>query len=96
MHTRRLHKSFYMLILIPVFITGISSCDKKDADTGTAVTALVNTFANPLLSEEPLAGQGCADFRNPRIQKFTRYADGTPNFGTPVSIHLSLQKPSGE
>jgi GH43 family beta-xylosidase len=34
--------------------------------------------------------------RNVRIQKFTWNADGTPNFGNPVSIKTSLQKPSGE
>jgi GH43 family beta-xylosidase len=42
------------------------------------------------------AGQGCADFRNPRMQKFSWNADGTPNFGEPVSIGISIQKPSGE
>jgi GH43 family beta-xylosidase len=40
--------------------------------------------------------QGCNDFRNPRMQKFTWNANGTPNFGMPVSISLPIQKPSGE
>lgn len=42
------------------------------------------------------AGQGCGDVRNPRIQKFTWNSDGTPNFGTPVSISKKIVKPSGE
>lgn len=42
------------------------------------------------------SGQGCGDNRNPRIQKFTWNADGTPNFGEPVSTGTSIQKPSGE
>ncbi|MBD0295280.1 MAG: glycoside hydrolase family 43 protein [Flavisolibacter sp.] len=41
-------------------------------------------------------GQGCGDFRNPRMQKFTWNADGTPNFGEPVKINTKIQKPSGE
>lgn len=42
------------------------------------------------------AGQGCSNTRNPRIQKFTWNADGTPNFGEPVKINTAIQKPSGE
>ncbi len=42
------------------------------------------------------AGQGCGDARNPRMQKFTWNADGTPNFGEPVSINTGIKKPSGE
>src|SRR4029079_7651624 len=42
------------------------------------------------------AGQGCGDTRNPRIQKFTWNADGTPNFGEPVKINVAINKPSGE
>ena len=42
------------------------------------------------------SGQGCGDFRSPRIQKFTWNADGTPNFGTPVAINTPIPKPSGE
>jgi len=49
-----------------------------------------------LYHANPAANLGCSDFRNPRIQKFSWHSDGTPNFGTPVSIHTSLQKPSGE
>jgi len=44
----------------------------------------------------PLSGQGCGDNRNPRIQKFTWNGDGTPNFGSPVSINTAITKPSGE
>jgi GH43 family beta-xylosidase len=42
------------------------------------------------------SGQGCTDTRNPRMQKFTWNADGTPNFGEPVSINTGIKKPSGE
>lgn len=41
-------------------------------------------------------GQGCSNNRNPRIQKFTWNADGSPNFGEPVEINKPIQKPSGE
>ena len=41
-----------------------------------------------------LVGQGCGDSRNPRIQKFTWNADGTPNFGTPTPINVP-QTPAG-
>jgi GH43 family beta-xylosidase len=41
-------------------------------------------------------GQGCGDSRNPRIQKFTWNADGTPNFGQPVKTGTNIIKPSGE
>ncbi|MES2646387.1 MAG: glycoside hydrolase family 43 protein [Bacteroidota bacterium] len=41
-------------------------------------------------------GQGCGDTRNPRAQKFTWNADGTPNFGQPVATGLAVKKPSGE
>jgi GH43 family beta-xylosidase len=43
-----------------------------------------------------LAGQGCGDARNPRMQPFTWNTDGTPNFGTPAKINTPLAKPSGE
>jgi len=42
------------------------------------------------------AGQGCGNSRSPRMQKFTWNVDGTPNFGIPVSINVTLKKPSGE
>lgn len=42
------------------------------------------------------SGQGCGDARNPRIQKFTWNADGTPHFGEPVSIGTAVKKPLGE
>ena len=41
-------------------------------------------------------GQGCGNARNPRMQKFTWNADGTPNFGEPVKINTPIKKPSGE
>jgi GH43 family beta-xylosidase len=41
----------------------------------------------------PKPGEGCGNFRSPRIQRFTWNADGTPNFGPPVAIDQPLQKP---
>ncbi len=43
-----------------------------------------------------LSNQGCGDTRNPRIQKFTWNADGTPNFGEPVKVGTPMARPSGE
>ncbi|WP_114782689.1 glycoside hydrolase family 43 protein [Botryobacter ruber] len=43
-----------------------------------------------------LSGRGCSDMRSPRIQKFTWNADGTPNFGEPVSTATVMARPSGE
>jgi GH43 family beta-xylosidase len=43
-----------------------------------------------------LVANGECKGRNVRIQKFTWNADGTPNFGKPVSTKTLLQKPSGE
>jgi len=42
------------------------------------------------------SGQGCGDQRNPRMQKFSWNADGTPNFGIPVGTGVQVKKPSGE
>lgn len=42
------------------------------------------------------AGQGCGSSRNVRMQKFTFNSNGTPNFGAPVSVGLSVNRPSGE
>lgn len=44
----------------------------------------------------PLTGQGCKNFRSPRMQKFTWNADGTPNFGSPVAAGANITRPSGE
>jgi GH43 family beta-xylosidase len=43
-----------------------------------------------------VSGQGCSNTRNPRIQKITWNADGTPNFGEPVAVNKPIKKPSGE
>lgn len=40
------------------------------------------------------SGEGCGANRSPRIQPFTWNADGTPNFGTPVSPDTLIAKPS--
>jgi GH43 family beta-xylosidase len=43
------------------------------------------------------SSRGSCDMkRTPRIQKFTWNADGTPNFGSPVSVNTDLAVPSGE
>jgi GH43 family beta-xylosidase len=42
------------------------------------------------------SGQGCGNFRNPRMQQFTWNADGSPYFGTPVRIIVPIKKPAGE
>jgi len=39
---------------------------------------------------------GCDTNRTTRAQKFTWNADGTPNFGVPVSLSTALAVPSGE
>ncbi|MBI1279825.1 MAG: family 43 glycosylhydrolase [Anaerolineaceae bacterium] len=41
-------------------------------------------------------GDGCAGKRTTRVQKFTWNADGTPNFGVPVSITTDITNPSGD
>ncbi|MEP7294478.1 MAG: family 43 glycosylhydrolase, partial [Chloroflexota bacterium] len=40
--------------------------------------------------------QGCGDTRTTRAQKFTWNADGTPNFGVPVSNTEEIAAPSGD
>lgn len=42
----------------------------------------------------PGKGQGCNNFRSPRMQKFT-WKDGRPDFGKPLSIDTPLEVPSG-
>lgn len=49
-----------------------------------------------LYHANPSAGLGCADSRNPRMQKLLWNADGTPNFGQPVAAGAAITKPSGE
>jgi GH43 family beta-xylosidase len=41
-------------------------------------------------------GQGCGDARNPRMQKFTWNADGSPHFGEPAPIDVPIRRPAGE
>lgn len=40
--------------------------------------------------------EGCGDARSPRAQPFTWNADGSPNFGRPVSTDVRFRWPSGE
>jgi GH43 family beta-xylosidase len=42
------------------------------------------------------SGQGCGDTRNPRIQKFSWRADGSPDFGEPANIYMKSIRPAGE
>lgn len=44
----------------------------------------------------PVSGEGCGDARSPRMQRFTWKADGTPDFGIPVSTSTAIKVPSGE
>jgi GH43 family beta-xylosidase len=39
-------------------------------------------------------GQGCGGHRSPRAQPFTWNANGTPNFGVPLSVGLAVPRPS--
>ena len=39
---------------------------------------------------------GCDGGRTTRVQKFTWNADGTPNFGEPVSSQIAISNPSGD
>jgi len=48
--------------------------------------------ANPA----PKNGQGCGATRSTWMQKFTRNADGTPDFGVPVATGVAMKVPSGE
>jgi len=50
---------------------------------------------NTALRANPEPGEGCGNFRSPRIQRFTWNVDGTPNFGTPVPLGQPLEKPAG-
>ncbi|CAM3970079.1 Beta-xylosidase, GH43 family [Pedobacter westerhofensis] len=45
-------------------------------------------------NEKP--GQGCGGFRSPRAQQFHWKADGTPDFGIPVSTGKALPEPAGQ
>ena len=37
--------------------------------------------------------EGCGEHRSPRVQPFTWNADGTPNFGKPISSGIPIQRP---
>jgi GH43 family beta-xylosidase len=41
-------------------------------------------------------GQGCGDQRSMRMQPFSWKADGSPDFGSPVSLTEWIKRPSGE
>ena len=42
----------------------------------------------------PAPGEGCGNFRSPRIQRFTWNPDGTPNFGRPEPLGEPMSKPA--
>ena len=41
----------------------------------------------------PQSGEGCGQYRSPRIQPFTWNPDGTPNFGKPLPTTTPIPKP---
>jgi GH43 family beta-xylosidase len=41
-------------------------------------------------------GEGCENHRSPRVQRFTWRADGSPDFGRPVSVDTPMPRPSGD
>jgi len=47
-------------------------------------------------TESHPANNGCGNVRSTRMQKFTWNADGTPNFGEPVTVGAFIEVPSGE
>jgi len=47
-----------------------------------------------LYHANPEPNQGCGNHRSPRAQKFTWNADGTPNFGKPVSTQEQIALPT--
>ena len=68
-----------------VYATGHNSFFKSSDGTEDYILYHANS--------EP--GQGCGSHRSPRAQKFTWNADGTPNFGVPVTAGVNLNVPSG-
>lgn len=44
----------------------------------------------------PQSGQGCSNFRSPRMQPIHWRRDGTPDFGVPVQTGKAMKVPSGE
>jgi len=74
---------------------------QKDYDAHVFGTGHNGFFKSPDGKEDwiiyhanPETGQGCGNYRSPRIQKFTWNADGTPNFGKPIATDVPLNKPS--
>jgi GH43 family beta-xylosidase len=79
----------------PVFV--------KKPENGAYGTGHCSFFKSPDGKEDWIiyhanstAGQGCGDFRNPRMQQFTWNTDGTPKFGEPAKINTPITKPAGE
>ena len=48
-----------------------------------------------LYHANPEPHQGCDGHRSPRAQPFTWNPDGTPSFGSPISLGTPIPKPSG-
>jgi GH43 family beta-xylosidase len=79
----------------PVFV--------KKPDNGAYAPGHCAFFKSPDGTEDwiiyhanSFANQGCGDVRNPRMQKFSWNADGSPHLGEPVKINIPITKPSGE
>jgi GH43 family beta-xylosidase len=74
---------------------------KQDRAAGVYATGHNGFFQSPdgkqdwiiyHANSEP--GEGCGNRRSPRAQPFTWNADGTPNFGKPISTDTAIPKPS--
>lgn len=74
---------------------------KQDREAGVFGPGHNGFFKSPDGKEDwivyhanPGSGQGCGGKRSPRAQRFTWNADGTPEFGRPVSTGTAIRKPS--
>jgi len=74
----------------PVFITNAAAGAFGPGHNGFFVSP-DDTEDWIIYHENPQSGLGCGDSRNPRMQKFTWNADGTPNFGSPVAINTPIK-----
>jgi GH43 family beta-xylosidase len=75
----------------PVFqgagnVVGVGHASFVKSPDGTEDWIVYHAHKNPA----PPSGE----IRDVRIQPFTFFADGTPNFGAPVATHLSIRAPS--
>jgi GH43 family beta-xylosidase len=76
---------------------------QKDADAHAFGPGHNSFFTSPdgsqywiIYHANPEAGQGCRDFRSPRMQPFGWNSDDRPEFGKPVKLGEMLAVPAGE